>query len=62
MRWVWLFDCGMQGRKNFRGVSASSLVFQLLRSAVLFLYLQDQGTSWLVLGGILKVSLTVEQG
>jgi len=43
-----------KGRKSYRGISASSLVFQLLRSAVLFLYLEDQGTSWLVLSGILK--------
>lgn len=47
----------LQGRKSFRGISASSLLFQLARSSVLLLYLHDQGTSWLVLLGILKVRI-----
>ena len=55
--------CGArQGRKSFRGISASSLLFQLARSAVLLLYLQDQGTSWVVLVGIIKVTRERERG
>lgn len=50
--------CDFQGRKSFRGISASSLLFQLLRSAVLLLYLHDQGSSWLLLAGLLKVKLS----
>jgi hypothetical protein len=43
-----------KGRKSYKGISASSLIFGFGRSVVLFLYLHDSGTSWIVLIGILK--------
>jgi hypothetical protein len=43
-----------RGRGSNTGVSASSLAFGVFRSAVLFLYLLDADTSWLILGSIAK--------
>lgn len=43
-----------KGRKSFRGISASSLMFQFFRSTVLFLYLLDRGSSWVILMTTLK--------
>lgn len=43
-----------KGRKSYKGISASSLIFGFGRSVVLFLYLHDSGTSWIVLLTILK--------
>jgi hypothetical protein len=42
----WLF---FSGRKNFSGISISSLLFAQLRSVIIFLYLADSDTSYLIL-------------
>jgi hypothetical protein len=44
----------MQGRKSFIGISTSSLFMSLFRDCVLFLYLQDAGSSWLILASFAK--------
>ncbi|CAM9623773.1 unnamed protein product, partial [Ectocarpus fasciculatus] len=43
-----------RGRKSFKGISASSLVYSVVRSIIIFLYLHHQETSWLVLGTLAK--------
>ncbi len=42
------------GRKSFAGVSSSALIMSIWRAAVLFLYLYDAGTSYLVLFSFAK--------
>lgn len=43
-----------RGKKSFKGISASSLVYSVVRSIIIFLYLHHQETSWLVLGTLAK--------
>lgn len=40
------------GRDDFKGVSASGLIWGLARSIILLLYLRDQDASWFVLWGL----------
>lgn len=42
------------GRKSFNGISSTSLIFSVVRSAVIFLYLFDADTSSLVLASVGK--------
>ena len=42
------------GRKDFRGISSTSMIFSVARSAVIFLYLWDAETSMLILASIGK--------
>lgn len=42
------------GRKSFKGLSTSSMIFSVVRSAVIFLYLYDAGTSSLILFSVGK--------
>jgi hypothetical protein len=43
-----------QGKRNFVGLSVSSVAFSLVRSLIIFLYLHDQQTNWMVLGMMMK--------
>ena len=42
------------GRKSFRGISVSSLAFSQIRSIIIFLYLLDSDTSYLILFSVGK--------
>ena len=43
-----------RGKKSFGGVSVTSLLFSIFRSLVLFAYLHDENSSWIILGSIAK--------
>jgi len=42
------------GRKDFRGISSTSMIFSVIRSVVIFLYLADSDTSMLILFSVGK--------
>ena len=43
-----------RGKKSFGGISITSLLFSVFRSMVLFAYLYDENSSWIILGSVAK--------